>query len=154
MGIKITTQSRLAKTYLLGRACQYCGEPIEDQARATKIHCSRYIDEFGVTHDCKRRKNQLKNQPLEEILLDWCARQRQTKGRIEDAVTAHGDELAIEILDAYNIQLADCIRFYHQQGLTTLEFLGYNIIKNNNRKTFKIQKNDQSRVSIDPTKAA
>lgn len=137
---------RPAKTYKLGRACQHCGEPIEDQARATKTHCTRFIDEFGVLHDCKRRKHQLKHQLSEDVLLDWCALQRQTKGRIEDAIAAHGDELSVEILDAYNINLQDCIRFNHNSRVTVVEFLGYDVLIIPNRKTYKIQKNDKSRI--------
>lgn len=60
---KIHSEKSSSKTYILGRACQYCGEPIEDQARATKIHCTRWKDAEGQIHDCKRKKHQLKHQP-------------------------------------------------------------------------------------------
>jgi hypothetical protein len=145
---------RPTKTYLLGRACQYCSEPIADQERANKTHCTRYRDENGVVHDCKRRKHQLNHQLSEDFLLDWCALQRQTKARIEDALTAHGDEVTVDILDAYNINLHDNIRFYFNSGATYVEFLDYNIIIRPNFKTLKIQKNEKSGLLKDDRKTA
>ena len=128
------------KTYKLGRACQFCGEPIADQERKSKIHCTRYRDEFGVIHDCKRRKYQLKHQLEEDVLLDWCSMQRATKSKIEDMIKAHGDEVKIEVLDAYNVTLDNRIKSHQHLGQTIAEFLGYNIIITPNCKTFKIQK--------------
>ena len=130
-------------TYELGRACLYCGEPIADQARKSKFHCTEYKDEFGVTHNCRRRKYQLKHQLSEDVLLDWCAMQRKTKIQIEEVIKAHGDVVKVEILDAYNVILDNRIRSYQYSGQTIMEFLGYNIIITPNCKTFKIQKNDK-----------
>ena len=111
-------------------------------------------DENGVVHDCKRRKHQLNHQLSEDFLLDWCALQRQTKARIEDALTAHGDEVTVDILDAYNINLHDNIRFYFNSGATYVEFLDYNIIIRPNFKTLKIQKNEKSGLLKDDRKTA
>ena len=131
------------KTYELGRACLYCGEPIADQARKNKFHCTIYKDEFGMTHNCRRRKYQLNHQLSEDLLLDWCAFQRKTKIQIEEVIKAHGNEVKIEVLDAYNVILNNCIRFYQYLGKTIVEFLGYDIIITPNSKTFKIKKNDK-----------
>jgi hypothetical protein len=127
------------KTYKLGRACLYCGEPIEDQARATKTHCSRWIDKFGVVHDCKRKKHKLKTQPQEDILLDFAARQRETHRQILKVLTAHGDYVSTEILDAYNINLADNLGFSFNSGIAVAEFLGFKIFSNPKLKTHKIE---------------
>ncbi len=147
-------QNKPAKTYFLGRVCQYCGEPIEDQARASRTHCPRYMDEFSVIHDCRRKKHQIKHQANEAVLLDWCANQRQIKRKIEDAIAAHGEHVTLEILDAYHIQLQERIRMDHYEGVTVLEFLGYDIILTPNFKTYKIQKNDKSGIYKDDRKNA
>jgi hypothetical protein len=145
---------RPVKTYKLKRACQFCGEPIADQERASKTHCTRYRDEFGIIHDCKRRKHQLKHQLDEDVLLDWCAMQRETKSKIEDVIKAHGDEVTLQNLDAYNIILHNGIRFYDRSGSTVVEFLGYNIIVKPKFKTFKIEKYDKLGIRVDDRQAA
>jgi hypothetical protein len=131
------------KTYNLGRVCLYCGEPIEDQARATKTHCSRWIDKFGVIHDCKRKRFRLKTKPQEDILLDFAARQRETRRQILKVLAAHGDVVSTEILDAYNIYLDDNLGFSFHSGIAIAEFLGFKIISNSKLKTHKIELNHE-----------
>jgi len=106
----INTTNGPAKTFALGRVCQHCGEPIADQERASKTHCTRYRDEFGVIHDCKRRKHQLKTQLQEDVLLDFSAKQRETKRQIEKVIAAHGDLVSTEVLIAYNINPGESIK--------------------------------------------
>jgi len=132
-----------SKTYILGRSCQYCGEPIEDQARATKKHCTTWMDENGKIHDCKRKKHQVKHQSEEDVLLDFSAKQRTTKQQIEKMITAHGDIVTTEILNAYNIILSESLGFSYQSGLATAEFLGYRIVSNPTLNNHKILKNEQ-----------
>jgi hypothetical protein len=135
-----------SKTYLLGRQCEYCEEPIEDQARATKKHCSSYIDEHGVLHDCKRKKHQMKHQLNDDKLLDWSSIQRDTKAKIEDAIKAHGEYLTFEILEAYNIKLDNYIKLNHGNQESILEFLGYDIVVKAFSKTVKLIKHEQHRI--------
>jgi hypothetical protein len=137
---KQNSDGRAIRTFKLGRACQYCGEPIEDQARATKMHCTRWKDEFGTVHDCKRRKHQLKHQPQEDILLDFSAKQRETSQQIEKVIAAHGDIVSTEVLNAYNITLSDNLNYSYHSGLATAEFLGYKIITNPRLNNHKIEK--------------
>jgi hypothetical protein len=138
-----------AKTYKLGRTCLNCGEPIEDQARKNRVHCPAWVDKFGVRHDCKRRKNQTKNQAKEDTLLDLCARHRETNRQIEKAIAAHGDVLSTEILNSYNINLADNLRLHYHSGIVVTEFLGYRIITNLKLQTHKIEPYEQLRVHGD-----
>jgi hypothetical protein len=145
---------RPVKTYKLGRACQHCGEPIADQERASKTHCTRYKDEFGVIHDCKRKKHQLKHQLHEDVLLDWCALQRENKKRIEDIIKSHGDEVSLEVLDAFNVILHNGIRYYQRSASIVVEFLGYNVIVKPKCKTFKIEKYDKLGIRVDDRQAA
>lgn len=141
--IKIQPKMPPSKTYLLGRSCQFCGEPIEDQARPTKIHCTRWKDKNGQIHDCKRKKHQLKHQPYEDTLLDFSAKQRTTRQQIEKMIAAHGEIVTTEILNAYNVILSENLRFSYQSGLATAEFLGYKIITNPKLNNHKIEKHEQ-----------
>ncbi|MFZ9171463.1 MAG: hypothetical protein ACO210_05845 [Sediminibacterium sp.] len=143
MDKKQENSKKMAKTYHLGRVCQKCGEPIADQDRATKIHCSRWIDKFGVIHDCKRQKHALKVQPYENILLDYSAIQRETKRQIEKVIAAHGNEVSTEILNAYNINLNENLSFDYHSGLMYAGFLGFKIITNPKLNTHKIIKHEQ-----------
>jgi len=136
--------SRPAKTYKLGRACQYCGEPIADQERASKSHCTRYKDELSVIHDCKRKKHQLKTQLQEDVLLDFSARHREYKRQIEKVLAAHGDLVTTDVLMAYNINPGDNLSYDYHSGLLYAEMLGYKIISNPKLNTHKIEKYDNS----------
>jgi hypothetical protein len=136
----IEVDGRPAKTYKLGRVCQFCGEPIADHERASKTHCSRYKDEFGNVHDCKRRKHTLKTQRHEDVLLDFSARQRGTKRQIERVIAAHGDLVTTDVLEAYNVNPGDNLRWYYHSGLMYAELLGYRIISNPKLNNHKIEK--------------
>lgn len=140
---KINPLEKKVKTYHLGRVCQNCGEPITDQDRATKTHCSRWRDEFGVIHDCKRQKHTLKTQPYDDILLDFSAVQRETKRQIEKILADHGNEVSTEVLNAYNIKLSENLSYDYHSGLLYAEFLGFKIISNPKLNTHKIIKNDK-----------
>lgn len=133
-------ETRPGLTYHLGRACLNCGEPIEDQARSTRTHCPRWIDQTGKVHDCRRKKHQLKHQPQEDLLLDFSARQREISKQIEKVLAAHGDIVSTEVLNAYNITLSENLRFSYHSNLGTSEFLGYKIITNPKSKTHQIVK--------------
>ena len=140
----IDITGRPVKTYKLGRTCQFCGEPIADQERASKTHCTRYKDEFGIVHDCKRKKHQLKTQLQEDVLLDFSARHREYKRQIEKVIAAHGDLVTTEVLVAYNVNPGDNLSYNYHSGLLYAEMLGYRIISNPNLNTHKIEKHDNS----------
>jgi hypothetical protein len=143
MSKKVQYPEKKAKTYHLGRFCQQCGEQIADQERASKLHCSRWIDEFGVLHDCKRQKHALKTQPYDSILLDFSAKQRETKRQIEKILADHGYEVSTEVLNAYNVKLSENLSNDYHSGLLYAEFLGFKIISNPKLNTHKIIKNDK-----------
>ncbi|MFN3795537.1 MAG: hypothetical protein ACK4RX_12810 [Chitinophagaceae bacterium] len=119
-----------SKTYFQGRVCQFCGEPIEDQARKSKIHCSAWIDEFGVKHDCRRKKHQYKHQLEEDVLLDFSAKQREMARQLQKLLAAHGNQVSTEVLDAYGINLSACLGFSFEEGVFTTRFLGFTIATN------------------------
>ena len=125
--------SKPSLTYHLGRVCENkdCREPIADQERKSKKHCSEYTDENGIHHNCRRRKHQQKHQIHEDQLLDYAAIQRQTKAKIEEAIITHG-EFVTEAVLAKVINIT-----------TTLsQIVTYNIIVNPFKQSIKIQKHD------------
>jgi hypothetical protein len=136
--------SKPSLTYHLGRECENvdCREPIADQERKSKRHCSEYTDENGIHHNCRRRKHQQKHQIHEDQLLDYAAIQRQTKAKIEEAIITHGEFVTEAVLEAYGIVLNNCISITHGHEESTLGFLGYNIIVNPFKQSIKIQKHD------------
>lgn len=136
-------KAKQSKTYTLGRVCLYCGEPIEDQARANKMHCSPWLDEYGIRHDCKRKRHQIRHQEKEDVLLDHNAKQRELTRQIENIVKTHGDIVTNEVLDAYGINLFESLKIDFNAGSGTSSFLGYQIISNAITKTHKIVKNDK-----------
>ena len=143
---KTVISSKPSLTYILGRVCEDCFEPIADQERKTKRHCSSYIDENGLHHNCRRRKHQKKHQINEDRLLDWSAIQRQTKTKIEEAIITHGEFVDLQILEAYGIVLNNCITISHVYQETILEFLGYYIFINPFKQTIKLQKHDKPTI--------
>lgn len=146
---KKVISSKPSMTYHLGRACEDCGEPIADQERKTKRHCTSFVDENGIHHNCRRRKHQKKHQLHEDRLLDWAAKQRQTKAKIEEAFAMHGEFVTLQILEAYGIALNNCITISHGYQESSLEFLGYNIIINPFKKSIKLQKHDKPTSNFD-----
>lgn len=139
---KTRISSKPTLTYHLGRTCENCGEPIADQERKTKRHCSPSVDENGIHHNCRRRKHQNKHQNHEDRILDWAAIQRTIRTQIEAAIASHGEYVNMQILEAYSIVLNNCISIDHGYQESTLEFLGYNIIINPIKKSIKLQKHD------------
>ena len=143
--IKKEISSKPCLTYHLGRECENvdCREPIADQERKSKRHCSEYRDENGIHHNCRRRKHHQKHQIQEDRLLDYAAIQRQTKTKIEDAVATHGEYVTLEILDAFGIATNNYITISHGFQESTLEFLGFDIIMNPFKKSIKLQRHDK-----------
>ena len=139
--ISIKAPNRNSKTYFMGRKCQFCGEPIEDQARKTKIHCTPWIDEYGVRHDCKREKHQQKHQPEEEVLLDFGARQRKMTRQIENLIQSHGIEVTTDMLTAFDIKLSNNVSYEYNRKSATFKFIGYSIVYQIQTNTHKIYKN-------------
>lgn len=135
-----TNSKKQAKSYHLGRACLYCGEPIEDQARASKLHCQPWSDEYGVRHDCKRKRHQDKHQKNDGILLDMNANQREIARQIERMLKTHGDEVSTDVIDAYGINLFDSIEFDLNPKEGKAVFLGYKIVTSSSTQIHKIIK--------------
>ena len=113
-------------TYLFGRKCEYCSEPIEDQAQISRKHCLPWVDEYGQQQDCRRAKHSMIHSRETVLLQELNAKLKETDRSIKRLLTHHGDYVGTEILDAYNIQLDECIRFHPEEnGIVAFEFLSY-----------------------------
>jgi hypothetical protein len=113
-------------TYLLGRKCEYCNAPIEDQARPNKRHCLPWEDENGHIHTCRRLKHSMIHDKETVLLQELNAKLKDTDRNIKRVLIDHGDYVGTEILDAYNIQLDESIRFrYDGSSIVSFDFLSY-----------------------------
>ena len=125
-------------TYILNRKSEYCGAPIEDQARASRKHCPPVIDEFGVSHSCKRMKHAVKHEREDELLMEYSARAKNHNKMIAKMLTDHGEQVTSEIIDAYGIRLTECLDFHFDGHQLTSYFLGFTIYSNPNTQTHRI----------------
>lgn len=131
-----------ARTYFSGRACLFCGEPIEDQARLSKKHCTPWIDEYGKNHNCRRKQHHMRHAEDENILLDHNTKQRETQRQIERLIKTHGNEVTIAMLDAFGIQLSSALEHNYTTCGVESKFLGYSIISKAKSNHHKIRKHD------------
>jgi predicted transcriptional regulator len=76
----------------------------------------------------------------EDVLLDFSAKQRETKRQIEKVIAAHGDLVSTEVLIAYNINPGESISWHYHSGLLYAEMLGYKITSNPTLNNHKIEK--------------
>jgi hypothetical protein len=127
-------------TYHNGRSCENCDKAIEDQARASKKHCSAWVDEFGIKHDCKRQKHAEKHSREDEFLQALNASVKDANQKICKMVADKGDIVTTEVLNAYGIELSKCIDFSFDGHQCTSQFLNYYIHSNPNTHTHKIVK--------------
>ncbi len=142
MNQKIQKIKSPAKTFLSGRACLYCGEPIEDQARLSKKYCTPWIDEYGINHYCRRKQHHIRHAEDENILLDYNAKQRETKRQIESLIKTHGNKVTKAMLDAFGIELSSALEQNGTTGAAESKFLGYSIISKAYSNHHKIIKHD------------
>ena len=125
-------------TYYLNRKCEYCGEPIEDQARSNRKHCIPWKDEYGKTHTCRRLKHSVKHEQEDELLMEHNARAKNHHKMIAKMLTDQGEQVTSEIIDAYGIRLTECLDFHFDGHQLTSYFLGFTIYSNPNTQTHRI----------------
>lgn len=135
-------------TYFLNRKCEYCGEPIEDQARATRKHCHPWIDEFGVEHSCKRLKHAVKHEHEDEVLLEYNARAKSHNKMIAKMLADHGDFVTSQIIDSYGVSLREAIRCEFDGHQWISYFIDFTIISNPNTHTHQIIVNKDQNVLL------
>jgi hypothetical protein len=125
-------------TYFLKRMCEYCDEPIEDQARPNRKHCLPKIDEFGVEHSCKRLKHSVKHEREDELLMEYIARAKNHNKMISKMLADHGDHVTSQMIDAYGICLRECTHFDFDGHQYTSHFIDFTIYSNPNTDTHRI----------------
>ena len=130
-------------SYLLKRACKFCSAPIHDKAHGASEFCLKTWDENGKVRDCKTAYHRENDKPEREIQAEYNGRNKAIKSRIEFLVKKHGDQVPTELLDTYEIDLTECMRFQiDPSGILTSYFLSYIIVSNPFNNIHKISFHD------------
>ena len=130
-------------SYLLKRACKFCRAPIPDNAHGASEFCPKTWDDNGKVRDCKTAYHRENDKPEREIQAEYSGRNKAIKSRIEFLVKKHGDQVTTEMLDTYEIELMECLRFNIQSsGILTTHFLNYQIVSNPFNNVHKISFHD------------
>jgi hypothetical protein len=130
-------------SYLLKRACKYCSAPIHDKAHGASEFCPKTWDENGKVRDCKTAYHRENDKPEREIHAEYNGRNKAIKSRIEFLVKKHGDQVPTELLDTYDIDLTECMRYQiDPSGILTSYFLSYIIVSNPFNNIHKISFHD------------
>ena len=130
-------------SYLLKRACKFCSAPIHDKAHGASEFCPKTWDENGKVRDCKTAYHRENDKPEREIQAGYNGRNKAIKSRIEFLVKKHGDQIPTELLDTYDIDLTECMRYQiDPSGILTSYFLSYIIVSNPFNNIHKISFHD------------
>lgn len=130
-------------SYLLKRACKFCRASIPDNAHGASEFCPKTWDENGKVRDCKTAYHRENDKPEREIQAEYNRRNKAIKSRIEFLVQKHGDQVTTEMLDTYEIELMECLRFnIESSGTLTTHFLNYQIVSNPFNNIHKISFHD------------
>ena len=130
-------------SYLLKRACKFCSAPIHDKAHGASEFCPKTWDENGKVRDCKTAYHRENDKPEREIQAEYNGRNKAIKSRIEFLVKKHGDQVPTELLDTYDIDLTECMRYQiDPSGILTSYFLSYIIVSNPFNNIHKISFHD------------
>lgn len=115
-------------TYILGRSCHHCKEPISDQEHAARIFCTRRVFSDGSVKNCKDdywaeiRKNE------SDIYKKMERYHKETSARLQYLYDLNLPEITHDILDNVGIYLSRCInRKQENNDLLIFYFIGYAI---------------------------
>lgn len=129
--------------YILNRACEQCKSPIPDKAHIAQKFCLKSYDENGRVRDCKTTFHRLNDKPEREIQAEYIIKNKAVKSRIEYLLQKHGYQVTTEMLDTYEIELMECLRFnIESSGILTTYFLNYQIVSNPFNNIHKISFHD------------
>jgi hypothetical protein len=130
-------------SYLLKRACKFCSAPIHDKAHGASEFCPKTWDENGKVRDCKTAYHRENDKPEREIQAEYNGRNKAIKSRIEFLVKKHGNQVPTELLDTYEIDLTECMRYQiDTSGILRSYFLNYIIVSNPFNNIHKISFHD------------
>jgi hypothetical protein len=130
-------------SYLLKRACKFCSAPIHDKAHGASEFCPKTWDENGKVRDCKTAYHRENDKPEREIQAEYNGRNKAIKSRVEFLVKKHGNQVPTELLDTYEIDLTECMRYQiDTSGILRSYFLNYIIVSNPFNNIHKISFHD------------
>ena len=127
-------------TYFNNRKCEFCGEPIADQAKSTRTHCV-YDNTDGVIKDCKTAKARQNDEEERELFRKHREIIKGIDKSISKMVKEKGYVVDLDALKAYDIDL--CLGLTMEiklNGQFTSTYINYKIEGGPFESTFKILK--------------
>ncbi len=135
-------------TFEKNRKCLHCGEPIADHEHATREFCEKFYDECGKVHDCKTDYHRINDKPERLNHSNLINHHKSITNRISGMVLKKGYTVSTDDLDAYDISLADSLRFEMEcDGTLISYFLEHLIISNPITNQHIIKEHEQSSVN-------
>ncbi|MES2432183.1 MAG: hypothetical protein V4556_14710 [Bacteroidota bacterium] len=145
------SQKQLFYTYIDGRKCLFCGEPIADQESTKRTFCEKTYNALGKVRDCKTAYHRKNDKPERDIHRSIINEHKSIDERIEEMIIKKGFEVTTEDLDAYDIDLSSSIR-YNLKATGVLEsfYLFYKLTSNPITNVHKIKKHEEFRFDANP----
>ncbi len=129
-------------TYKLGRKCEHCDAPIADHIHKLRTHCPREVMPDGSIKNCKDDKHteiKAKNNPPFDAISKH---HKKMHCQINLLINKIGDEVSIEDLNKYGIQLHRPVQFRKEGDRFIYFFVGFKITQLGNNH-YKIEHHDR-----------
>jgi hypothetical protein len=131
-------------TFIMGKACKFCNEPIADHEHASRIFCPKIILPDGTIQNCKDdfwaeiRKNE---SDIYKIIAIYQKKASTILGYIYEL---NLPEISFEIIDSTGIHLNKCLyRSSEENYMMTFYFVDYSVTIHSKTNLIKIIQHDQ-----------
>jgi hypothetical protein len=129
--------------YHAGRTCRHCNAPISESSTAKREFCPITRDQDGKVRDCKSAYHRKNDKPDRDMFAMITANNKAIFSRIEFLIKATGEDVTTKDLDAYDINLIECLDATTINGLVYWYFIKHVIITNHFTKKHKIERHDK-----------
>lgn len=136
------TEDQMKYTYKLGRKCEHCDAPIADHIHKLRTHCPREVMPDGSIKNCKDNKNTEKKAKTNPPFNAIAKHHKKMHCQINLLINKIGDEVSIQDLNKYGIQLNSPVQFQKADGYFIFLFVGFKITQLANNK-YRIEQHDR-----------
>ena len=129
-------------TYVLGRECRNCLEPIADQTHALRIFCERVKLDDGSVLSCKDDYNSALRKIEKAPYKVFSTHQELMHNNLCNLLHKHGEIVSGELLNRFGIILNRPAEIeWDKDGVQTFYFIEYAVVQiNQNQNQYKIIK--------------
>lgn len=114
-------------TYNTGRKCKHCQTPIADQAHGLQHFCEREVLEDGSVRSCKDDHNAHLRKLSDEPYLQEMNFQKKMSTALQALHQGVGQQVTLEQLNQYGIQLDRALRLEIKDGLFHFYFTHFKV---------------------------